>query len=70
MDTTRIAGLIFMVAAASSLFAGGSSEVTVETEIPDPGMPVSVEIVVGEHYLHRMRILPLITVKNPPQMVS
>ena len=68
MNRTRIAGLIFMVAATSTLFAGGSSEVTVETEIPAPGTPVSLEIVAGEHYLHRMRILPLITVKNPPQM--
>ena len=70
MNRTRIAGLIFMVAATSTIFASGSSELTVETRIPAPGTPVSVEIVAGEHYLPRRGILPLMPEKTPPQMVS
>ena len=57
-----------MIGAATAAFAGGSGESVIQTEIAGPAIPVTIEITSGEHYVHRMQIMPLISVKNAPQM--
>ena len=50
------------------MFAGGSGELSAETEIARPGTPIEIAIDAGGHYVHRMPIMPRISVKKVPQM--
>jgi hypothetical protein len=60
--------LVCLIALAGVALAGGSREVTVNTEISDPGAPATVVVQAGEHFLHHLKVMPLVRVKNAPQM--
>lgn len=64
-----IAKLVCMIGLTAAATAGGSSEVTVETQIAAAGVHSTVTVLPGEHYLHRLKVMPLVSVKNAPQMV-
>ena len=64
--TCSLLALIAWTAAAA--FAGGTNETTLRTGSSDGGVTLEVAVEAGEHYRHEMRIMPLVTVKNPPQM--
>jgi hypothetical protein len=71
MNTKRTVCLLasFLILAGTA-FAGGSGETTVKTDIPGSGVPIRIVVTEGEHFLHRLRVMPLISVKNPPQMAA
>jgi hypothetical protein len=52
------------------LFAGGSGEVHPQTKPVDAGVPATVQVTAGEHFTHKLRIMPLIRVTNAPQMAA
>ena len=67
---TAIATTALFLWAVPMATAGGNREAVYSTEgvLPNSGAPVSIEITPGEHYDHKMRILPLIRITNNPQM--
>jgi len=59
--------VIFLCLAYGFLYAGGSSEKSTVTLKSDAaGKSLTVDLEQGEHYIHKMKILPLITIKSPP----
>jgi hypothetical protein len=60
-----VAGLF---ALALNAAAEGTAEKTVETQLSRPGAPITLTVNPGEHYHHRLRIMPLVTIKSSPQM--
>ena len=71
--------LILFIAVHASLAAGGTEEETVSTtparaeattaeDAADGGVPIELTIREGEHFEHKLKIMPLVRVKNHPQM--
>jgi hypothetical protein len=60
-----LAGLLSV---AVSGLAEGSAEEIIETQLSNPGAPITVGVTPGEHFLHRLKIMPLVSIKSPPQM--
>ncbi len=71
MKSRKIIVIGLLLIATATAWTGGKHEV-VETaprfENGDSGIPVEIHVTPGPHYEHRMRILPLIRIKNNPQM--
>lgn len=71
---TEFALILLLATVASGLvYAGGNQEEL--TTGPDQsgsrsGRPVVLEIEAGEHFRHKLQIMPLINVNNPPQMAA
>ena len=64
----RIAVVVMMVlVVAMPLLAGGSQEEVRGAE-PEAAGGLSVTVEEGEEYLHRLKVLPLIRIKSPPQL--
>lgn len=59
--------VVIGVVATVSAVAGGNQEEVVG-EPTDSGPRITVEIDEGPSYLHRLKVLPLIRVKSPPQV--
>jgi len=70
MNKTKLTIIvIFLCLAYGFLYAGGSSEKSTVTLKSDAaGKSLTVDLEQGEHYIHKMKILPLITIKSPPQI--
>jgi hypothetical protein len=49
-------------------FAGGAREARASTTPVAAGVPATVRVADGEHFTHKLRIMPLIRVRNAPQM--
>ena len=74
--------LIICILSQMSLWAGGRGETVVSTapqgfERPKvsqmaetKGIPVELNIREGDHFMHKLKIMPFIQVKNHPQMVA
>lgn len=70
MKTIRLILIVgVLAAAAASLSAGGAEESSIVTEPSTDGAPLTVGIAAGEEFMHRFQVMPLISVKNHPQMV-
>jgi hypothetical protein len=61
---------ILLIGVAATAFPGGSSEDIVATSPSSTGVPATITVTAGEHYSHRMNVMPLISVKNHPQMAA
>jgi hypothetical protein len=59
---------LVLLGIAGMVWSGGRNESTVRTSLPGADVALVVSIEEGEHFLHRMQIMPLVSVKNPPQM--
>lgn len=59
-----------VIALATPVFAGGSQEPRESTVPVDRGAPASIQVTAGEHFTHKLRVMPLIRVSNAPQMVA
>lgn len=68
--TRTFAVVCAIIAFATPLFAGGSQEPRQRTVPVDGGVPVSISVAAGEHFTHKLRVMPLIRVSNAPQMVA
>lgn len=57
---------------AEAAATAGETAESAETGTPpvpgDTGVPAEIEVNAGEHFMHRLKVLPLIRVKNHPQM--
>lgn len=61
--------VIFFCLISGFLYAGGSTEKSiVALKSNAAGKSLTVDLEKGEHYIHKMKILPLITIKSPPQI--
>jgi hypothetical protein len=61
--------VIFFCLISGFLYAGGSTEMsTVTLKSNAAGKRLTINLEQGEHYIHKMKILPLITIKSPPQI--
>jgi len=70
MNKTKLTAIvIFFCLISGFLYAGGSTEKsTVTLKSNAAGKSLTVDLEQGEHYIHKMKILPLITIKSPPQI--
>jgi hypothetical protein len=69
MTTKRTAlALLLALAAATLSTAGGCSEESLHLSVERDGPPATIRIEAGEHFTHKMKIMPLIHVNNAPQM--
>lgn len=59
-----------IVAFTTPLFAGGSQEPRERTVPVDRGVPAAIQVTAGEHFTHKLRVMPLIRVSNAPQMAA
>ncbi|MGM0675069.1 MAG: hypothetical protein ACQETQ_10260 [Spirochaetota bacterium] len=62
--------LLMGLFAAAGALAGGSQESVLRTEPFDDGTPVRLHVTEGDHFDHRLEIMPFIRVKNRPQMAA
>jgi hypothetical protein len=60
--------LILFVLFPALVFAGGSAETQPTTAPVDDGVPATIRVVEGEHFTHKLKIMPFIRVPNQPQM--
>lgn len=60
--------LAFALLCTPSLFGAGNGEEHLKTPGAGDGIPVRIQVTPGEHFHHRLRIMPLISIKTPPQM--
>ncbi len=74
MNAKVLSTLVMIFWVGHGALAGGQSQEVFET-VPrgssdtPPGIEVAVEVMPGEHFGHKMKILPLINITNNPQMV-
>lgn len=66
--TRTICAVLALLAAALPAGAAGSPEPRTETVPVSDGVPAVLSVSAGEHFTHRLRVMPLIRVKNAPQM--
>lgn len=59
-----------IIAFTTPLFAGGSQEPRERTVPVDRGVPAAIQVTAGEHFTHKLRVMPLIRVSNAPQMAA
>jgi hypothetical protein len=67
MNRRIVSGVVLGVAITFAVVAGGNREEIVGSTTSE-NAGITVEIDAGSAYLHRLRILPLIRVKSPPQI--
>jgi hypothetical protein len=61
--------VIFFCLISGFIYAGGSTEKSpVALKSNATGKRLTINLEQGEHFLHEMKILPLITIKSPPQI--
>ena len=63
-----VLGTLIILVAAALCIAGGSSEESLRLGVDGAGLPATIRIEAGEHFTHKMKVMPLIHVKNAPQM--
>ncbi len=68
--TKTFTAVCAIIAFATPLFAGGSPEPRERTVPVDGGVPATISVTAGEHFTHKLRVMPLIRVSNAPQMVA
>ena len=70
MNKTKLTIIvIFFCQVSGFLYAGGSTEKsTITLKSNTVGKRLTINLEQGEHYIHKMKILPLITIKSPPQI--
>ncbi|NBB90864.1 MAG: hypothetical protein GVY23_06615 [Spirochaetes bacterium] len=59
-----------IIALTTPVFAGGGHEPREHTVPVNDGVPASILVTAGEHFTHKLRVMPLIRVSNAPQMVA
>ena len=59
-----------IIAFTTPVFAGGGQEPRERTVPVDEGVPASISVTAGEHFAHKLRVMPLIRVSNAPQMAA
>jgi len=64
-----VLGTLIILVAAALCIAAGSSEESLRLGVDGAGLPANIRIEAGEHFTHKMKIMPLVHVKNAPQMV-
>ena len=69
MRSITLIALVFMTMSLAT-WAGGSSDETITTSPDTAGVFATITVTTGEHYSHRMKVMPLIVVKNHPQMAA
>jgi hypothetical protein len=70
MAAKRVLWLTVITWSAVAACASGSGEAPVTTDPTIDGVPLVMTVEAGEHYLHTMRIMPLVNVRNAPQMAA
>lgn len=70
MNVTKLTIIVIIFCLAYGfLYAGGSTEKsTVTLKSNSAGKSLTVDLEQGEHYIHKMKILPFINIKSPPQI--
>lgn len=66
----RMCAVLALLAAAIPAGAAGSPEPRSETVPVEDGVPAVISVTAGEHFTHKLRVMPLIRVSNAPQMAA
>jgi len=63
-----VLGGLVVVSAVGICVAGGSAEQSLDLAVDRRGLEATIRVDAGEHFTHKLKIMPLVHVKNAPQM--